>query len=56
MDSSETWFIDRWQWEKGQCTRTILCYPVYLLSTIKIDIKLAPYIDVKERKCRRKEQ
>ena len=21
---NETWFVDRWQWEEGQCTRTIL--------------------------------
>ena len=28
-DWNETWFIDRWQWEEGQCTRTIIlpCLP-----------------------------
>ena len=23
-DCNGTWFIDRWQWEEGQCTRTII--------------------------------
>mgnify|MGYP007091311640 CR=1 FL=1 len=23
-DFNETWYIDRWQWDEGQCTRTIL--------------------------------
>ena len=28
-DCNGTWFIDRWQWEEGQCTRTILIPSIF---------------------------
>ena len=36
-DSNETWFIDRWQWVEGLCTRTITL-PCILLSYLSVTI------------------